>query len=815
MRAIKRSGRILADSANIGSGSERKRGVDHHAGSRAGTSRVATMFGAALAALAIVPCSGFAAEQTQAPTPSNSSAPALTGTPVVGHTLNCSTGAWQGDPDQYAYSWLRDGTPLVGQTSNSYAVQSADWRHSLSCQVTARNTGGEYLIGGLPTGGYTVSFGRGETNYLDQYFDAEPFSWLAMPVGVTVPSVTGNVNAALDVGGEITGIVTAADGGAPIDHLHVCAEGKEVGSSCAWTSSNGRYTIEGLPSGSYLVTFAPTYAWRQETPVYLQQYYGGQPTQESSAHVAVLAGAVTTGVDASMQRGGQVAGRVSAASGSAGIANVEVCARSKGERAFELTRCALTDEAGKYTVTGIVSGSYTIEFGRPAAGPSRPQPGNYGLPQYYDEKRQEGEGDPITVTAPETTPGIDASLQAGGQVAGRVTAASSGEPLAGISVCASQSDEACAITDGSGEYTLSGLATGMYRIEVADRENGRYLPRRYNEDPSEPLKEFVDVTAGNTTAGIDVELQAAGRIAGEVTDALTQQPLANVEVCLGRGIGPCTRTDAHGGYSLGGLTTGTYGLEAHDYEEGNHLAQTISGVPVSTGSTTSGVNVALPPGGEISGRVRADATGLGVAGISVCANEIGPNIGGGGCTKTNGPGDAAEVASNVLVVPVPDSAIKLARRIVIHAKTGELDFYFAVDDPGTLRWRLDFDNADVGYADGLTISDAHDLSVKAPGATRHICKEITLRHKRKCVSRLVPFASGSQTVPDAGLVKIVAHGDAKAVRALRAGHTLHVSGWFTFQSVLGGAPVTLHEPAVLRPPHSNKRQHKARPRKKK
>ena len=77
-----------------------------------------------------------------APAPTNTVAPAISGTPNVGQTLSCSQGNWTGSGDTYAYLWNRDGSALPGQTNSSYIVQPADAGHSLSCTVIATDAGG-------------------------------------------------------------------------------------------------------------------------------------------------------------------------------------------------------------------------------------------------------------------------------------------------------------------------------------------------------------------------------------------------------------------------------------------------------------------------------------------------------------------------------------------------------------------------------------------------------------------------------------------------------------------------------------------------
>ena len=75
--------------------------------------------------------------------PSNSTAPAISGTPQVGSLLTASTGVWSGSPTPtYAYQWNRAGSPISGETASSYTVVTADIGQNITVTVTATNTAG-------------------------------------------------------------------------------------------------------------------------------------------------------------------------------------------------------------------------------------------------------------------------------------------------------------------------------------------------------------------------------------------------------------------------------------------------------------------------------------------------------------------------------------------------------------------------------------------------------------------------------------------------------------------------------------------------
>jgi hypothetical protein len=55
--------------------------------------------------------------------------------------LNCTMGNWDGEPDAYAYQWLRDGVE-VGDGTAVHPVTEADIGVDFACVVTASNAAG-------------------------------------------------------------------------------------------------------------------------------------------------------------------------------------------------------------------------------------------------------------------------------------------------------------------------------------------------------------------------------------------------------------------------------------------------------------------------------------------------------------------------------------------------------------------------------------------------------------------------------------------------------------------------------------------------
>jgi hypothetical protein len=280
--------------------------------------------------------------------------------------------------------------------------------------------------------------------------------------------------------------------------------------------------------------------------------------------------------------------------------------------------------------------------------------------------------------------------------------------------------------------------------------------------------------------------------------------IEKAEICAessGELYGRCAVTNANGEYTVSALPGGSYTVSFYPGGETSYLSQAQSGISVTAGSTTSGVNAELQPGGQLSGVVTDASTHAGVANVEVCAE----NSTGEKCAVTETGAASASAASNALTIPGGNFTL---RKVSFDSKSNDLDFFFTFPAAGKLTWGLFFRNADVGFADSLGLSLQSDGIVADTGSTRALaeaarkhrgkgCKKGTIKHHGRCVHTLVPFGSGSQSVA-AGSVEVEVHASSKAIKALKAGRTLHVSGVFTFQSVFGGPAVSKAESAVVR-----------------
>jgi Divergent InlB B-repeat domain len=84
------------------------------------------------------------ASLVEAVSPTNTTAPTVSGTGKVGQTLSCGEGTWSGTPATftYKYTWLRGTQTISGAKSNTYTLATADAGQTIKCSVTATNTAG-------------------------------------------------------------------------------------------------------------------------------------------------------------------------------------------------------------------------------------------------------------------------------------------------------------------------------------------------------------------------------------------------------------------------------------------------------------------------------------------------------------------------------------------------------------------------------------------------------------------------------------------------------------------------------------------------
>ena len=163
---------------------------------------------------------------------------------------------------------------------------------------------------------------------------------------------------------------------------------------------------------------------------------------------------------------------------------------------------------------------------------------------------------------------VNLPLARGGGVSGRVTDATTGQPLAGVSIRAVAGEPGLhgySTTSDDGTYVIAELVTGSYSVSTSyadpyldEVHPGVVCPEQgCHGFPGTP----IPVTIGTLTGGIDFALTTAGRVAGRVVDGTNGSPLGGIDVWIHQASGAVAGTavtDRNGLYLVDRLRTGSY-----------------------------------------------------------------------------------------------------------------------------------------------------------------------------------------------------------------------------------------------------------------
>jgi hypothetical protein len=468
---------------------------------------------------------------------------------------------------------------------------------------TVTGIDGTYTAGGLPDGSYKVYFDGRYAGYINEWYNDKADFNSADPIWLTAPSntVTG-IDAALDIGVSISGKVTdSTEQGIAGVYVNIYDQNYNFVSN-GYTDRDGNYIAGGLPEGGYKVWFQGVYAG------YINEWYNDK-TDFNTADLIWLTVNNTT-VNAVMDEGASISGRVTDSATGAGIADVYVEIRDTNNNYVSY---GYTDIDGNYTAGGLPGGSYKVWFRGVNAG---------YINEWYNNKGSSCDADAVEVTAPNTKAGIDAVLVKGGSIAGRITdGTGQGIPNVYVNIYdTNYNNVSSASTDEDGNYTAGGLPSGGYKVYFSDGAN-HYVSEWYDNKKDFCEANLVLVAAPASTS-INAVLDRAGSITGKVTDS-NQQGIADVFVGIAADeetFNPITTTytDFDGSYAAVGLPSGSYkvyfgGSGAGYLDEWyNNKAdfESADGVLVTAPDATTGIDAIL--GGDDHGDTCSEATGLSI-----------------------------------------------------------------------------------------------------------------------------------------------------------------------------------------------------------
>jgi hypothetical protein len=134
----------------------------------------------------------------------------------------------------------------------------------------------------------------GKVGFANQYYDEADTLATAETVALPAGATVGGIDARLQPGGSISGLVTSGATGRPLPSVLVCAlSAEQAVGECAVSEADGEYTIAGIPPGEWRIGFDAGHG-------YQFQFYDGVSEFSAARAVTVAAGAAVTGIDAAM-----------------------------------------------------------------------------------------------------------------------------------------------------------------------------------------------------------------------------------------------------------------------------------------------------------------------------------------------------------------------------------------------------------------------------------------------------------------------------------------------------------------------------------
>ena len=519
--------------------------------------------------------------------------------------------------------------------------------------IRNREDDSSYFLGGLQPGTYHVILSSRTLGLVDERFDDVTCPRNSCDSNLGVPIIVGpaeqiiGIDASLSLGATISGNLTDADSGAPIETCvaFYTTTGKYAGFACS--DEYGDYTSSsGFPVGEYLVSNQFKIGDYEPVPLgYLPQVWKSDGSFGACGEPCdfLLGDTVTVSntspiieIDLAMEFGSTIEGTVTTDPDATPLAGIQL--QMLNALDASIIRTLFTDESGNYSFTGVGSGDYRLRTSNGIG---------------YEDLLYDDLGDVscnpfcdplsggVISAGSNTTDTINFDLQPTPAISGNVTD-NTGAIATGTKVEAYDSlgtEIASATTDVAGNYTITNLWAGTFYVRTANIVG--FVDVLYDGEACgascDPLSGTgIVLAASGTQSGIDLQMIDSVNINGTVTDGTDAISGVTIELYLDTGaFVSSTTTDGSGAYRLGGLTAGNYHLVSRnsfgfvDEGAGGGVCQSTC-APTSTAIVTvADVPVTrdmdLSLGGEISGKVESDGTNL--PSVTVAAfNDAGVQI---------------------------------------------------------------------------------------------------------------------------------------------------------------------------------------------
>lgn len=181
-----------------------------------------------------------------------------------------------------------------------------------------------------------------------------------------------------------------------------------------------------------------------------------------------------------------------------------------------------TDNTGAYVISAVRSCDYRIRFSKPGS--------VYAL-EWFNNQTRKANAQLIAVTDNQTTT-VNAELEVGGSIMGRVIAADTGQAINGVGSrgVGQVLDESGGFAgnttlDTQGYFTITQLPTGRYIVKGYDTKtlDVNYGTLYYPNGRGLSQAQYITVTAPLTVSNINLALPRVGKIVGHIVPTATPQ----------------------------------------------------------------------------------------------------------------------------------------------------------------------------------------------------------------------------------------------------------------------------------------------------
>jgi len=418
--------------------------------------------------------------------------------------------------------------------------------HQGHLSSTQSDIDGNYVIRGLPTGTDVYLRFDGNCsggNYIQEWYDGQYDCNNAQ----SVAGITSGVNATLDAGASISGIVKDANGDTITDvQISVHAHGTTPNSSSRGTyasQTDGTYTISGLAPGTYKIQANNNWA-----PGYVSKYYNNKTSDDTANEVVLASGQGIAGIDFNLEEDSPISGTIYQSDGITPITGTEIRVEVlQGDPCHDhewVTSTHTNSSNGTYTISGLHPGNYVLRT-------DNLNQSNY-VNDWYSENGSSyycDDAGVVTVGAGGKSD-IDFQLDLGATISGTVTDA--GAPIDGtvdgfhvhpvIGNPCEWNEIGSANIEADGTYTIYGVPEGEIYVRTCDGGGSSPYILEWWADPNSVYNcneaQPIHVATGENVTNKNFQLEKGGIISGRVLDQNTGSPVedqsvGNIELNVG------------------------------------------------------------------------------------------------------------------------------------------------------------------------------------------------------------------------------------------------------------------------------------------